>query len=376
MYIHTQELLSEFCEHAVHEHVIALDTEFIREKTYHPKLCLVQVATKERIAIVDPLVLGDLTPLTTILENPEITKVIHACSQDMEVLLDGLGCEVHPVFDTQIAAAFVGLRQQVSYAALVEYYTGVHLPKTESLTDWSKRPLDEEQLRYAEDDVRYLIGIYERMMFELASRNRLSWVLPEMEAHTDVELARRRPEEAYLRLRRSASLTRRQLAVAREVCAWRERLAAKRDVPRKWVLSDEMIVEVCRRMPQDMVRLRRIRGLEQLAERDAEGIIRAVKCGLDVPTDLCPRTKQRTKPSADVEGVVDLMYALVRLVAEKEGVAVQLIASRDDLADFAHGASESILASGWRHELVGSQLERLLSGELGLTVKNGRIETL
>ena len=376
MYIHTQELLSEFCEHAAHEHVIALDTEFIREKTYHPKLCLVQVATKERIAIVDPLVVGDLAPLASILENPEITKVIHACSQDLEVLLDGMNCEVHPVFDTQIAAAFVGLRQQVSYAALVEYYTGVHLPKTESLTDWSRRPLDEEQLRYAEDDVRYLIGIYERMMFELASRDRLSWVLPEMEAHTNVELARRRPEEAYLRLRRSASLTRRQLAVAREVCAWRERLAAKRDVPRKWVLSDEMIVEVCRRMPQDMVRLRRIRGLEQLAERDAEGIIRAVKCGLDVPTDLCPRTKQRTKPSADVEGVVDLMYALVRLVAEKEGVAVQLIASRDDLADFAHGATESILATGWRHELVGSQLERLLSGELGLTVKNGRIETL
>ena len=376
MYIQTHEELVGFCERAAHERVVAVDTEFIREKTYHPRLCLVQVATHDEIVAVDPLSIDDLSPLAAIFEDPEVTKVIHACSQDLEVLLDGMGCEVAPVFDTQVAAAYVGLRQQVSYAALVEYYTGVHLSKTESLTDWSRRPLDEDQLIYAEDDVRYLIGIYERMQLELASRERLSWVIPEMEAHTSLELARRRPEDAYLRLKRSASLTRRQLAVAREVCAWRERLASKRDVPRKWVLSDEMIVEVCRRVPQDMARLRRIRGLEQLPERDAEGIIRAVKCGLEVPTDQCPRTKQRPRPSADSEGVVDLMYALVRVVAEKEGVAAPLIASRDDLADFVHNPATSSLSVGWRHELVGAQLERLLSGELGLTVKNGKIETL
>ena len=376
MYIQTHEELVGFCERASRERVVAVDTEFIREKTYHPRLCLVQVATHEEIVAIDPLSIDDLSPLAAIFEDPEVTKVIHACSQDMEVLLDGMGCEVAPVFDTQVAAAYLGLRQQVSYAALVEYYTGVRLAKTESLTDWSKRPLDEDQLVYAEDDVRYLIGIYERMQLDLASRDRLSWVIPEMEAHTDIEQARRRPEEAYLRLKRSASLTRRQLAVAREVCAWRERLAAKRDVPRKWVLSDEIIVEVCRRMPQDMAHLRRIRGLEQLSERDAEGILRAVKVGLEVPTDQCPRTKQRVRPSADAEGVIDLMYALVRVVAEKEGVAAPLIASRDDLSDFAHDPARSNLSAGWRHDLVGEQLERLLSGELGLTVKNGKIETL
>ena len=376
MYICTSEDLTEFCDHASHEHVVAVDTEFIREKTYHPRLCLVQVATRERIAAIDPLALDDLSPLKAIFENPEVTKVIHACSQDLEVLLDGMDAEVAPVFDTQVAAAFVGLRQQASYGELVESYTGVRLSKTESLTDWSRRPLDEEQLSYAEDDVRYLIGIYEKMLSDLASRNRLSWVLPEMEAHTNLELARRRPEEAYLRLKRSGSLTRRQLAVAREVCAWRERLASKRDVPRKWVLSDEMIVEVCRRNPQDVTRLRRIRGLEQLSERDAEGIVRAVKKGLEVPTDQCPQTKQRVRPSAESEGIVDLMYALVRVVADKEGVAAPLIASRDDLADFAHNPENASLSTGWRHELVGGQLERLLAGELGLTVKNGKIETL
>ena len=376
MYICTTEDLIEFCEHAAHEHVVAVDTEFIREKTYHPRLCLVQVATRERIAAVDPLAIDDLSPLAAIFENPEITKVIHACSQDLEVLLDGMKCEAAPVFDTQVAAAFVGLRQQASYGELVEHYTGVRLSKTESLTDWSRRPLDDDQLSYAEDDVRYLIGIYEKMLADLASRNRLAWVLPEMEAHTSLEVARRRPEDAYLRLKRSGSLTRRQLAVAREVCAWRERLASKRDVPRKWVLSDEMIVEVCRRSPQELERLRRIRGLEQLSERDAEGIVRAVKRGLEVPTDQCPHTKQRVRPSAESEGIVDLMYALVRVVADKEGVAAPLIASRDDLADFAHDPENSVLSSGWRHELIGEQLERLLAGELGLTVKNGKIETL
>ena len=376
MYLSTQEELAAFCERAAASKVLAVDTEFLREKTFFPKLCLVQVAAGEDIAAIDPILIEDLSPLAALFEDPSITKVFHACSQDLEVLLDGMGVECAPVFDTQLAAAFLGLRQQVSYASLVESYCGVRLPKAESLTDWSRRPLDPEQLSYAEDDVRYLPGIYNRMVSELVGRDRLSWVTPEMERLCDFSRIRRDPREAFLRLRRASSLTRRQLAVAREVCAWRERVAAERDIPRKWVISDEVVVEVCKRAPSSVERLRRIRGIDQMAERDALSLVDAVARGVACPAEECPKMTRHARPSAETEGVIDLMYAVLRLVSEKSGVATQLIATRDDLLDFLLDRGSSRLAHDWRWELAGSTLDRLLAGEVGLTVKNGSIELL
>lgn len=376
LYLSTSEELAAFCDRASTCKVLAIDTEFLREKTYYPRLCLVQVAAGDDIAAVDPLRVKDLSPLAALLEAPDVTKVFHACSQDLEVLLDGMGVVCAPVFDTQLAAAFLGMRQQVSYGSLVEAYCGVHLPKAESLTDWSRRPLDPEQLAYAEDDVRYLPGIYERMLSELARRDRLSWVGPEMAELCDVSRVRRDPSEAYLRLRRSGSLTRRQLALAREVCAWRERTAAERDVPRKWVLSDEVVVEVCKRVPASLERLRRVRGTEQLSERDARGVLAAVERGRSCPPEECPRVVKHLRPSPETEGVIDLMYAVLRLISERSGVATQLIATRDDLLEFLQDRGSSRLAVGWRRELAGATLERLLSGEVGLTVKDGKIELL
>lgn len=376
MYISTKTELERFCELASAAKVIAVDTEFLRERTYFPKLCLVQVAVGDDIAAIDPILIDDLAPLAAVFEDPSVTKVFHACGQDLEVLLDGMGVTCAPVFDTQLAAAFLGLRQQVSYASLVESYSGVRLPKAESLTDWSRRPLDPEQLTYAEDDVRYLPGIYERMMTELVERDRLSWVAPEMEALCDPSRIRRDPREAFRRLRRAGSLTRRQLAIAREVCAWREDTAAHRDLPRKWVASDEVIVEVCKRTPSTLDRLRRIRGTDQIGERDGRALLEAVARGTACPAEECPKVDRHVRPSAEAEGVVDLMYAVLRLVSERSGVATQLIATRDDLLDFMQDHDSSPLASGWRHELAGSTLERLLSGEVGLTVRDGRIELL
>lgn len=376
MYISTKTELERFCELASAAKVIAVDTEFLRERTYFPKLCLVQVAVGDDIAAIDPILIDDLAPLAAVFEDPSVTKVFHACGQDLEVLLDGMGVACAPVFDTQLAAAFLGLRQQVSYASLVESYCGVRLPKAESLTDWSRRPLDPEQLTYAEDDVRYLPGIYERMMTELVERDRLSWVAPEMEALCDPSRIRRDPREAFRRLRRAGSLTRRQLAIAREVCAWREDTAARRDLPRKWVASDEVIVEVCKRTPSTLDRLRRIRGTDQIGERDGRALLEAVARGTACPAEECPKVDRHVRPSAEAEGVVDLMYAVLRLVSERSGVATQLIATRDDLLDFMQDHDSSPLASGWRHELAGSTLERLLSGEVGLTVRDGRIELL
>ncbi len=377
VYLSTSEELAAFCERASHAKVLAVDTEFLREKTYYPKLCLVQVATDDGdIAAVDPILIEDLSPLAKIFEDPDVVKVFHACTQDLEVLLDGMGCAVAPVFDTQLAAAFLGLRQQVSYASLVEAYCDVRLPKAESLTDWSRRPLDPEQLAYAEDDVRYLPGIYERMMAELVEKDRLSWVEPEMAELADPSRVQRDPRDAYLRLRRASSLTRRQLAVAREVCAWREAVAARHDLPRKWVLSDEVVVEVCKRAPGSVEKLKRIRGTEKIADQDARALIAAVRAGLDCPAEDCPKMSRRQRPSAETEGIIDLMYAMLRVISDKSGVATQLIATRDDLLDFVNDRSGSRLSTSWRYELAGRKLEQLLEGEVGLTVKDGRIEML
>jgi ribonuclease D len=376
VYISSYDALSAFCEHAVESRVLAVDTEFLRDRTYFPKLCLIQIATDRSSAVVDPLMIDDLSPLKALLVDKRITKVFHSCSQDLEVILDALGVVAAPVFDTQVAAAFVGMRQQVGYAAVVERYTGVHLPKADSLTDWSKRPLDEEQLSYAEDDVRYLPGIYDAMMAQLVAKNRLGWVAPEMEELTDRSRIERLPELAYLHLKRSGSLTRRQLGIAREACAWRERTAAERNLPRRWVLSDELLVEVCKRAPKSVERLRRIRGLEQLGALDADRLVRAVQAGLAAPSDSLPVPRRREQHSTDSQGVVDLMNALLRIVSEKEGVAPQLVASRDDLLDLASGKDGCALRSGWRYKVAGEQLERLLSGELGLTIKNGKLELL
>ena len=376
MYLSTQDQLEDFCRQIEGEKVIAVDTEFLREKTYYPKLCLVQVGAAELTAAIDPLLIEDLTPLAKIFEDASVTKVLHACGQDLEVILDGMGCVCAPVFDTQLAAAFLGMRQQVSYGSLVEAYCGLRLPKAESLTDWSHRPLDPEQLAYAEDDVRYLPGIYDRMVSDLARQDRLSWVRPEMDALCDPSRIKRDPSEAFLRLRRSGSLTRRQLAVAREVCAWREGVAAERDVPRKWVASDEVVVEVCKRTPGSFDRLRRIRGTEQISERDGKRLLAAVARGVACPAEECPKVTKHLRPSPETEGVIDLMYAVLRLVSEKSGVATQLIATRDDLLDFLQDRKSSPLSHDWRWELAGRTLDRLLSGEVGLTVKGGRIELL
>lgn len=376
VYISNPEELAEFCERAGRSHVLAVDTEFIRERTYYPRLCLVQVGTEDETAAVDPILIEDLSPLARLFEDGHITKVFHACSQDLEVIYDHMGVVPAPVFDTQLAASFLGHRMQLGYGALVESYTGVHLPKAEALTDWSRRPLDEEQLRYAEDDVRYLPGIYRRMVDELVARDRLSWVEPEMEALAEPGQYARDPQEAYLHLKRASSLTRRQLAVAREVCAWREEAAASHDIPRKWVMSDEVVVEVCKRLPKTGQQLARIRGTSQLSAREVETVVAAVARGLGCPSSEMPRAKRKPRPPMETEGVVDLMNAVLRIKSDESGVATQLIATRDELVAFAEGSRSGRLSKGWRHELVGSSLERLLAGEVGLTVKDGHIELL
>lgn len=376
VFISTQSELEAFVKRAQQHKFVAVDTEFIREKTYFPQLCLVQLATPQEIALVDPITMSNLSPLAELMQDTTVTKIFHACDQDLEVLQHELQVRVEPVFDTQIAAGFVGQSHQAGYGSLVEHYCGVHLRKSAVLTDWSLRPLNQEQLGYAEDDVRYLPKIYTTILNELIAKNRLAWVTPEIAQLTDPARFDRDPRTAYKRLRRQGTLTRRQMAIAREVCAWREKRAMGANVPRKWILSDEVVIELCRLAPHNPSRVRQIRGAETLSTADAQLLVAAISKGKACPAEKLPETHRKTSSNTQVEGVIDLMYALVRRTAEKNGVAAQLIANRDDLHTFMKGDTTCALASGWRYELVGKQLSQLLSGQIGITVKDGHIEIL
>lgn len=377
MYISTNEDLVSFCRRARTFPAIAVDTEFLRERTYHAKLCLVQVGTPNECVAIDPLAIEDLSPLADLMADPNTLKVFHACSQDMEVLLNTLGVLPSPIFDTQIAAAFLGERAQTSYNNLIHSFCGVSLPKTESLTDWSRRPLSDMQIEYALDDVRYLIQAYPIIAEKLHDLGRTAWVRDEIRVLANPAHYQSDPRAAYKRVKRINACTRRQLAVARELAAWREQRAETRDIPRKWVMSDEVLLALCKRAPKTIDDFRRMRGTEQLSERDVEVALGAIARGLRCPADNLPAAARAHRtPTPEQECVVDLMYALIRLVSDRSGVASSLITSRDGLLDYIDHPERSPLREGWRFELVGTLIDDLLQGNIGLTVKDGVLEIL
>ena len=377
MYISTYEELSAFCERAARFNAIAVDTEFLRERTYHPRLCLVQVATPDECVVIDVIAIDNLAPLAILMRDEGTVKVFHACSQDMEVLNYTLGALPAPIFDTQIAAAFLGERMQTSYNGMVHAFCGVTLPKSESLTDWSRRPLTPEQIEYALDDVRYLIKAYDVIMERLDESGRASWVLDEIKPLTDRSHYVVDRRVAFKRVKRVNSLTRRQLAVARELAAWREARAEYSNIPRKWLMSDEVLIALSKRPPHDAASLRRVRGTEQLSDADVAGALSVIARGESCPADKYPFIARTHKPaSPELESEIDLMYALIRLVGERSGVATAMIASRDDLVDYVDHPQDSPLREGWRFELVGTLIDDLLNGDIGLTVKDRALEIL
>lgn len=377
MYISTYEELSAFCERAARFDAIAVDTEFLRERTYHPRLCLVQVATPDECVVIDVIAIDNLAPLAILMRDEGTVKVFHACSQDMEVLNYTLGALPAPIFDTQVAAAFLGERMQASYNGMVHAFCGVTLPKSESLTDWSRRPLTPEQIEYALDDVRYLIKAYDVIMERLDKSGRASWVLDEIKPLTDRSHYVVDRRVAFKRVKRVNSLTRRQLAVARELAAWREARAEYSNIPRKWLMSDEVLIALSKRPPHDAASLRRVRGTEQLSDADVAGALSVIARGESCSADKYPFIARTHKPaSSELESVIDLMYALIRLVGERSGVATAMIASRDDLVDYVDRPQDSPLREGWRFELVGTLIDDLLNGDIGLTVKDRALEIL
>ncbi len=375
MYVRDDEGLRALVESMRGADVIAVDTEFMRERTYYARLCLIQVATDDVAAIVDPLEGLDLEPLFAVFRDPAITKVFHAGSQDLEILVRLMGEAPAPVFDTQVAATLDGLPAQVGYQPLIKSLLGVDLAKAHTFTDWAKRPLSAEQIRYALDDVVYMPKAYRLLQQQLAAAGRLGWLADDFERMADPATYAVIPNEQYRRVKRASSLDRRSLAVLREVAAWREVEAQTRDVPKRWLVSDESLLELARRAPESAAMLRGVRGLnEQVVRRSGEAILAAVRKGKAAPDDELPRFEKRKRLEGEVDELADAMSALVRVRAKQHGVAPTLLATRADLERFAGGEREaSALSVGWRHTLVGADLEALLEGRIGLSVRGGRV---
>ncbi len=370
MYIDNQETLEAFVERARASSVLAIDTEFLREKTYYARLCLLQLATDDEVAIVDPFAVNDLHVLVPLLADRDIVKLFHAGGQDLEILYREVGMLPEPIFDTQVAAALLGHTQQIGYGALVHSVCGVNLKKVDSYTDWSRRPLSDSQLEYAADDVVYLPGIYREMCAMLDARGRREWLAPDFAELSDPARYEADPRQRFRRLKRVSSLSRRQLSAAREVAAWREEEAARRDVPRKWVITDEQIVEACKREARSIDELFMVRGMrEKLPTRDARTVAALLRKGLDAPQNRWPVLDRASKSEPNVDAQLDLMEAVVRLRARENGIAMQTLASRDDLARLARGYTEEVdVLRGWRRAMVGEELLDLLAGRLALSL--------
>ncbi|CVH79887.1 Ribonuclease D [Coriobacteriaceae bacterium CHKCI002] len=376
MYIANQEDLEAFAKRAMRSSVLAIDTEFLREKTYYAKLCLLQLATDDETAIVDPFEVENLRVLAPLLENESAVKLFHAGGQDLEILLREVGALPRPLFDTQVAAALLGHTQQIGYAALVHAECGVTLKKIDSFTDWSRRPLSDSQLEYAADDVAYLPRMYERMRAQLVELGRLTWLDRDFEDLADPKRYATNERERYRRLKRVSQLSRRQLAAAREVAAWRELEAQRRDVPRKWVVTDEQIVEACKREARTIDELFMVRGMsDRLSTKDARCVVALMSSALDAPPDAWPEPDRCGKNEPNVDAELDLMCALVRLRAKQNGVAFPTLASHDDLARVARGYREGVdVLRGWRRSLVGEELLRLLEGKIALSLSDGEVK--
>lgn len=373
--ITTTEELAAACARFVRHPFVTVDTEFLRESTYYPILCVVQIASRDEAVVIDALAPGiDLAPFLALMTDEKVLKVFHAARQDIEIVWHRAGLLPHPIFDTQVAAMVLGYGDSISYDQLVQRITGDLLDKSNRFTDWTRRPLTEAQLTYAVSDVTHLRDVYLALSADLEKRGRSEWVSAEMDILTSPKTYRMDPENAWERLKTRVRKPK-ELAVLIEVAAWREREAQARDVPRGRVLKDDALGDIAVQAPTTVERLGHLRSLPKGFERSkwGEAIVEAVTRGVARDPKTLPRL-ERTRSTANGGATVELLKVLLRMTAERHGVAAKVIATVDDLENIAADDAADVPAlKGWRRELFGNTALALKQGRLALAVEKGRV---
>ena len=356
---------------------VTVDTEFIRETTFWPELCLIQMASPGAAFLIDPLAKGvELKPFFELMADESIVKVFHAARQDIEIVFHLGGLIPHPVFDTQVAAMVCGFGDSVSYDQLVHKITGERIDKSSRFTDWRRRPLSDKQLEYALADVTHLVDVYRHLAAELEREKRAHWLNEEMEVLTARETYDPNPDDAWKRLKMRNAKPQ-QLAIAKAIAAWRELEARARNVPRGRILKDDAMVEIAQQMPADIAALGRLRAVPRGWERSsaATGLMEAVAAALAIPKEELPRPLRHTQPSDGANAAAELLKVLLKLVAEREGVAPKVLASSDDIDRIASDGEEADVAAlhGWRREVFGEKALQLVRGEIAIKFEDRRI---
>ena len=372
--IETQDALQEVIQNARKAECVALDTEFVWEDTYYPRLGLIQLGWSEADCfLIDAVALNDLSPLGDLLADEQTVKILHDAQQDLWILKHATGVASRCVFDTRCAAGFAGMSSTLSLSNLLRMCIDVQLPKTETRTDWLQRPLSDEQLDYALDDVRYLPALRTHLLRAVRHREREAWLQDELSLYDDPVLYDDRdPDVQYQRVKGIGRLSRHELAVVRELAAWREAEAKVRNVPRNRVLGDDAFLEVARRKPhtkEALQRLRRVSGRD--AERYGEVLLSAVKRGMGLDERDCPPASDQSRPNPFDDARLDLAMAFMRGRSLADGLDIGLVASRADVKDLVsngENGKHSRLLSGWRYEFLGADLLALLSGKHAIGV--------
>ena len=376
--ITTTKKLADACARMARHPFVTVDTEFLRESTYYPRLCVAQMASTDEAVVVDALAPGiDLAPFFALMAEAKVIKVFHAARQDIEICWHEAGIIPAPLVDTQVAAMVLGYGDSISYDQLVQRITGDALDKSHRFTDWTRRPLSEAQLTYAVSDVTHLRDVYVRLSADLDKLGRTEWMREEMKVLTSPETYRMEPEHAWERLKTRVRKPK-ELAVLMEVASWREREAQTRDVPRSRVLKDDAIGDIAVQAPTTIQRLAGLRSLPRGFERSRWGdaIVEAVKRGLARDPATLPWL-DRHKPAANGQATVELLKVLLRMTAERHGVAAKVIATVDDLDRIAADDGADVPAlSGWRRELFGEKALALKHGRLVLAIEKNRVVAL
>ncbi len=371
--------LAKVCESLVSAEFITVDTEFMREQTFWPELCLVQIASDSVEAIIDPLATGiDLKPFYELMAHTSVTKVFHAARQDIEIMYSEAELIPAPIFDTQVAASVCGYGDSVSYVNLVKDITGHDIDKSSRFTDWSRRPLTDKQLVYALGDVTHLRDVYRHLRSKLDSTGRTSWLSEEMADLTHPETYETRPEDAWKRLKMRTK-NRKSFGVLIELAAWREKAAQAQNVPRSRVLRDEALYDIANQMPTTPEQLGGLRTLSDGFSRSqrAREIIEAVNAGIARDPKTLPQMNHSRTVSAEAGATIELLKVLLKAAAARHGVAPRLLADAEELERIAAEDEPDVLAlKGWRRQLFGEDAVRLKRGELALTLAGGEVKVL